>query len=145
VTASYGDVLQGYLIKALEKTGNVIDKSVDMVMEQAPILVKEVLQWYFAYNLIQLIMGLVIMLSVFGYWYSQIKLGVAQSKLQHKDRSIYFTSEGHELGRYALNVFMIIPFFVSMFMINLEWLKIWIAPRLWLIEYTSQLIKSVKH
>lgn len=25
--------------------------------------------------------------------------------------------------------------------INLEWLKIWIAPKLWLIEYAAQLVK----
>jgi hypothetical protein len=57
--ASAGDILKTYLVKALEKTGNLIDKSVDIVMEQAPILVHEVLNWYFAYNLIWFIAGII--------------------------------------------------------------------------------------
>jgi len=143
VSATYGHILQGYLIKALEKTGNVIDKSVDMVMEQAPLLVQEVLHWYFAYNLIQFIVGLVIVIIVVVFWYKQFAWGVTQSKLERKLQSDYYTDADGQVVRYILNAIMFIPLIIGFVMMNLEWLKIYIAPRLWLIEYTANLVKPV--
>lgn len=140
VSASVDEILKTYLIKALDNTGNLIDKSVDLVMEQAPILVNEVLHWYFAYNLIWFIVGITMCISVLTYWYKQFVWGTNQGKLITSEQSVWF--DGDEGGfRYALNAFLLIPFMVGAFQLNLQWLQIWISPRLWLIEYTANLIK----
>ena len=34
----------------------------------------------------------------------------------------------------------IFVFLIAMSRINLEWLQIWLAPKVWLIEYASKLI-----
>ncbi len=125
VTTSSSEILQGYLIKALDKTGNLVDKAVDMVTEQAPLLIQEVLKWYFAYNLILFILGIVV---IIGTIYGVRKLVK------------YVDADGAE---YLL-VAGILAFVgtISSSLINLQWLKIWIAPRLWLIEYTTNLVKN---
>jgi hypothetical protein len=30
---------------------------------------------------------------------------------------------------------------ISAMLINIEWLQIWIAPKVWLLEYAAQLVK----
>lgn len=133
VEKGYDGILKQYLIKALESTGNLIDKSVDMVMQQAPILVQEVLHWYFAYNLILFILGL-IMLGVLAF------LNFKFYKME-----LRFMKSGHDDGFLWLPVFVVdVAAFLTIVFncINLTWLKILIAPRLWLIEYATQLVKA---
>lgn len=128
--SSYEDILKTYLITALEKTGNLVDKSVDMVMEQAPILMQEVLHWYFAYNLILFILGLIVLIAIAVIDYKLIKW--EQSDRSDKDGFGYFVS-------FMFSVITIPLTFLIL--INLTWLKIYIAPRLWLIEYAASLVK----
>lgn len=127
VTEKAGDILATYLIKALDKTGNAVEKSVDMVMEQAPLLVHEMLNWYFTYNLIQFVAGIVL----FGL---TIYVAPKITKRHWK------TSEGFIIVPVACA--SIIAFVMCSALVNLQWLKIWIAPRLWMIEYTAELIKT---
>ena len=140
VATSTDEILKTYLIKALDNTGNLIDKSVDMVMEQAPILVNEVLHWYFAYNLLWFIVGLVMCSSVLAYWYHQFAWGTKQEKLNGSEQSPWFDGDAGAV-RYIFNALLFIPFVIGAVNMNIEWLKIWISPRLWLIEYTTNLIK----
>ena len=138
VAQTTDDMLKGYLLTALQKTGNVMDKAVDMVIEQTPILVQEILHWYFAYNLIICItsilgIGLIIWLNVKQYnWVKK------QSELPSKQQSEVYNCWTD--GVFISNIFQIIPIGFMASMINLTWLKIIIAPRLWLIEYAANLI-----
>jgi len=142
---SYDEILKGYLVKALEQTGNLIDKSVDIVMQQAPILVQEMLHWYFAYDLIKMIIGMFLFFGVIGMWYYQFSWGVKQSKMHYEERSKWYEDSDYGFGRIIFMVMLLIPFVVGFCLMNLDWLKIYIAPRLWLIEYTANLVKSAGH
>lgn len=126
VAATSGDILTGYLIKALEKTGNLVDKSVDMVMEQAPLLVQEMLRWYFAYNLILFISAIVLGIVLYTGAYKLAK---------------HFWKESDGISGFTAAVVCAFGTLPLIAMFNLEWLKIYIAPRLWLIEYTANLLK----
>ena len=122
----YNEILKQYLITALEKTGNVLDKSVDMIMEQAPILIQEILHWYFAYNLFLTIAGaLLIVFTLYAGNYTHNKI-----KNLEWDEAFYIS--------YIIHFFII---FSGAMMMNLQWLKILIAPRLWLIEFAARLVK----
>lgn len=127
VHASTDEILKTYLVKALEKTGNLVDKSVDIVMEQAPILVQEVLHWNFAYNLILFVFAII----------SFIILIVIDRKAYNYVKNIDDIWLLFPVG--VINVFWVM--ITSITLMNVQWLKIAIAPRLWLIEYTAQLIK----
>lgn len=142
VATTANGILTTYLVKALDKTGNVIDKAVDMVQEQAPLLVHEVLQWYFTYNLIMFIIALTIVLALIIINYKHAKWTLAQGKLPTNDQSDFYNEEGWIMFRFFGTAAQIIPFIIAWNLFNLDWLKIWIAPRLWLIEYTAQLVKS---
>lgn len=120
------EILQVYLIRALDKTSNMVDKAVDMVTEQSPILIQEVLKWYFAYNLILFVCGLAVL--GLGFY------------LTNRVRKWIDSHDGFDYMIAA--VAFSISCMVASSLINLQWLKIWIAPRLWLIEYTADLVKK---
>lgn len=122
------EILKGYLIKALEATGNVVDKAVDMVQTQAPILVQEVLHWYFAYYLIMFILAIVGLIAMIVI-----------------DKKIYKWAQG-DIDRIFFSCMLggivnLVAFAFLIHNLNLQWLKIYIAPRLWLIEYAASLVK----
>lgn len=125
--ADYSKAIEPLLIKALEATGNAVDKAVDVVQEQAPILVHEMMTWYFVYNLIQAIASVVVAFVVY-----KIVMRVYRNVQEKKwDDFAYFPTA----------ILIGITLFLCGIMFNLQWLKIWIAPRLWLIEYTASLVK----
>lgn len=128
IATSSSDVLNAYLIDALTKTGNTIDKSVDMVMEQTPALVSETLHWYFTYNLMLCIASIIII--IFAY------IGLRKVNMMFDE----FADKSMVL--FTISLCASIAF---AFTFNIQWLKIYIAPRLWLIEYTMHLMKSTTH
>lgn len=137
--ASYGDILKHYMVAALEKTGNLVDKSVDLVMEQAPILIQEVLHWYFAYNLILFIIGI----ALLGFQFYVIRKTHLYLKAEGEKPASYGGTRGYDEFMWAPIGLILVIYNLIVFAscINLTWLKIWIAPRLWLIEYTAELVK----
>jgi len=127
VAMSSSDLLTVYLGKALEKTGNVIDKAVDMVQEQAPLLVHEVLVWYGTLGLIKFITA-VLLMTVGNYVIYRLvkKLWAAVGE----PTIILAIASEIVLSAASIHLF------------NLDWLKIWLAPRLWLIEYATNMMKA---
>ena len=98
-------------------------------MTQAPILVHEILSWYFTYNLILFIFSIVL-LTVGNYtWY---RLGK------------WILIKDHDYIPVVL-VPITVGNLAALTLFNLDWLKIWLAPRLWLIEYTANLVKQQTH
>lgn len=129
-----GDVLADKLLKAMDATGNAVDKAVDFVMEQTPLLVQEVLHWYFAYYLIMFILGFVVV-GALAYLTYRTNKWIKSKK--DDDYMVAWLPIG------VINLIGIVVACDSLF--NLTWLKIYIAPRLWLIEYTTQLVKHATH
>ena len=133
ITTSSDEILKQYLIKALDKTGNMVDSAIDIVQQQVPLLINEVLHWYLTYDLIKFICGIIIIIFV-------IFLNIKVWELDSEE----FVDGGLPVMTICIATISIISLlFTFDTLINLEWLKIWIAPRLWLIEYTSHLVKGV--
>jgi hypothetical protein len=114
-------ILQG-LITTIEKTK-------DFAMEQAPILAREIISFNMALHLIGIIIGAI--LSVASYFV--IRRAFRLSDDNDADPVIIVTLLGSILLPIAACVF---------FGINVdEFLKCWLAPRLYLLEYMRAFIK----
>lgn len=134
IGSTYDGILKGYLIRALEASNNVVDKAVDTVMEQTPLLVDEVLRWYFTYNLITFLFAIVLLPLAFV-----VTGKILESEWWKKSDTFY----GDPTPMFTVIVMNLLVFVIFLTQFNLQWLKIWVAPRLWLIEYTATLVKSM--
>lgn len=124
--------LNNKLIEALTASMETIGDIKDFTIEQAPEVLQQALVWYGVYYFILFIVALVLLgLSIkFGIqWGSYIKNYKATS---YSDDTQLWNS----LGLLGTSIFMLTGILL---MINLQWLQIWIAPKLWLLEWLKGL------
>lgn len=120
--------LQNALTEILNKTINGIDSSVEFMEAQLPDVIEQLLMWY----MVKSVAGnlgaiLLIAISLFAAW-----------------KTVKFMGGKNALDYVHLitPVSVVCPFviFFSIVALDLEWLQIWIAPKLWLIEYAANLV-----
>ena len=107
----------------------------EVAMAEIPLVVQELL----TYNFVTSLVGFICWLSVaIGSWYGVyrfFKWGL--SKNNGGKTNIYI----HDMEAMAIFA----PFMALMlspwFLLNTAWLKIWLAPRVYLLEYAASLIK----
>lgn len=113
----------------------------DFLVAELPATVTELLRWVFWSSLIEFIIGIL----CFVY----IALVVRFILKNHKadwfhQRSSYGTTElsfGAAITVAISIVTSIFAVFTGLIMVNLTWLKVMVAPRIYVIEYLSQLIR----
>ncbi len=114
-----------------------IGAAVDMLQEQAPLLVKELMRWHFCQSLLFFLCGLafgVAVIIVTKTVFNKVRDAelALEAANKYADESLKFIS--------LLLFSLLIPAIVIMGS-NLIWLKIWIAPRLFLMEYITNIFK----
>ncbi|MGD8305017.1 MAG: hypothetical protein PVF17_00050 [Ignavibacteria bacterium] len=123
------------------------DQAKEFITSQTPEIIQQTLLWYGFYNFILVIASFVILfLSIFISYkiYKKITKDFDDGKSWTRYNSRYnsnLTSDIYDFIKVSTILLPIIgiPIFISM--VNIEWLKIWIAPKLWLIEFASNLVK----
>lgn len=120
--------LQLALKDILEKALASLDTAVDFLSGQIPIVVHEVLVWNLVYNLVLFVVAMTILVVVPLLWWKK-----RESMMEYCDDGFNFT--------LLSAVIFAVPAMIVFACMNLEWLKIWLAPRLWLVEYAANLVK----
>lgn len=130
--------LQSALAEILNKTINGIDSSVAFMQAELPDVIEQLLLWYAISNLIYALFGALI-----------IFLSYLAIKKPKKGRSNWMWNwydhcDSHDMTDIApFSTLIIIPAGVGLMFISnvMESLQIWIAPKIWLIEYAASLVK----
>jgi len=115
-----------------------ISQTREFVIDQVPLVIQELLAWNFWTRLLDFCIGVLIpILLVFAIRYAWRKMHeLAEAENQCCDEDEYFPF-------FLITFFMSIIFgMMSLVHLNLEWLQIIIAPRLWLLEYAADLVRS---
>ncbi|EOI3556453.1 hypothetical protein ACMSZQ_002773 [Cronobacter dublinensis] len=120
------------LVELLQKASNGIDAAVSFSQAQVPDVVKQLLLWNSVSS--ALFQIFVIAFLAFYAW-SSVK---ALNKLNNGALD--------EIGDGLCVVWMVFGGIASLilfvgFWMNFDWLKIWLAPKLYLIEYAASLVK----
>ena len=115
------------LIEAYESLLTNLTTIQDFVIEETPIVLQQVLAWEFAVNLIWFIIGLVLLITVIVVIVTLMKQAIKENNDE------------------APLIILILGIFVGIFPLiivisTIDWLKILIAPKIFLIEYLSNLI-----
>ena len=125
-------ILEQYLAKVGEKVLTVADKGMELAAEQVPDYIQQLLMWYGIRQFIVFVVSIAFMIGVVIAAYKWVKW----------IRTDGFDEES-EFKYILYTIFWLTEafvFVVAISNINLEWLQIWLAPKVWLIEYAGKLI-----
>lgn len=127
--------LQKVLADIITRVTSGADAAIQFGKEQIPEVLKQLLIWNFTFSFLiwfsatAIIVGYIIwMLTKFKWWFKNQKT----------------TTSEQDAAVTAISVIWGIITFIMIFVFwcNLDWLKIWVAPKLYLLEYAASLIKS---
>lgn len=116
---------------ALIEIINDVVNAKEFIISEIPEVVSQLLAWNFTISLISFLTFIVLTVIAVKY---EIKFF----------KSDLFKGFKSAIGEAAYLFSGFITFFIHVFifgLLNADWLKIWIAPKLYLIEYVANLIK----
>jgi len=129
--------LQSALALLIEKTLGGIDAASQLLMSEMPDVLYQLLLWY---GVKSALMTLTAIIAIPLYIRAEIKVfNACNSKdIEGSDNGVFLIGGYGMLGclvRIPIIAFLI--FLLSS--LSLEWLQIWIAPKIWLLEYAASL------
>lgn len=127
------DQLEKALADVLISTSNTVGEAKDFLLQEIPDVARQALLYYGVQNFIYFLFA-VIMFGVLNY-----KL-IKCFKAKENPLLSGTKDEPSVFGIIFLVVYSA-GTCVAIGLVNLTWLKIWLAPKLWLIEYANSLIK----
>ncbi|MBN4658406.1 hypothetical protein H3284_21090 [Escherichia coli] len=132
------------LVELLQKASNGIDAAVSFSQAQIPDVVHQLLIWSFVHSALFQVAGLLLLIAA-------IKLpSFARTARNNSERWTSFDgrpNDGHFISSVYYDICTVfVPIFGSIMGVliiafNFEWLKILLAPKLFLIEYAASLVK----
>jgi len=123
--------LEQALAVLITKSLDSVDAAGQFLKAEIPDVISQLLVWYGWYNFILFIFGIALLVGIVWGNYIQYKLV--------KKHWITIRQADGEVG-LVFNMFQILWFIPLTVLIDVKWLQIWIAPKIWLIEYASKLI-----
>jgi len=142
MTEELTNELNKQLIEVLKGTTETVSQAKEFIIGELPDVVYQLLLWYGAYNAIVAIIGIVVFYLSLKYTKQLFKKPEKGKTTTMWEWSSIDDAHTPNVGFFILLVLWI-PYIISINMMNITWLKIWIAPKIWLIEYTATLAKGV--
>lgn len=124
------------LATLIEQATTGIDASVSFLQAELPDVIYQLLMWHSVKSGVFFLLGIAILVVGVAIDY---KLGTHLWS-KYKDEKAY-DRDGFWLG-YGLagTIPRCVVYIGGLTLLNLTWLKIWIAPKVWLIEYAAKLV-----
>lgn len=122
--------LEDVLINLISKTVGGIEKGAEMVMDQLPEVIQQLLMWEMISSFIFFIISIIFFLAIPSYW-------IWLNKSWKRVESSSCGETCFNIGLFGSMLF----FFIACITMNLTWLKIYLAPKVFLIEYMANLVK----
>lgn len=134
------DQLQTALANAIGMGIDSLNASQDVILGQLPEVVQQLLVWKATLSVVLCLVGIVA-LALVAWSFKFYRRGEPDERGLYKE-SIFFASRGEvDIGVILLAFTQLVLLVLGLALINLEWLKIWLAPKIFLIEYVAKLAK----
>lgn len=123
-----------------------IEKAADFTVEQAPMVVQELLLWNFTTSLVTSIFGWVLFITA-SLILSKTLIAYKNNKEWTLDKNYSYRETSHLAIVLVVGSGVFIGLYLAIAALvystgdGLNWLKISIAPRVWLLEYAADLVK----
>lgn len=142
------DQLQSALAQMIEKAMTGVDAATEFMVAETPEVVQQLLSWYMLWSFLKFLLGATILICVIVAWWKGPKgLGECLNPDANRWDRKYKWSLTHDKDGDAFMFFLtgLATAFVTLigvaFASSFDWLKILIAPKIWLLEYASSLVK----
>ena len=138
--------LQQALAQVIEKATDGVQSGVSFLSAELPDVIHQLLMWKMIESLVMCIAGITL-LSVMTYIlikYSGVGAKIKDSDSRWKTHQITLTHDAEGDIAPWIPVTITIPVLAALgcaSLVNIDWLKIWIAPKVYLIEYAASLVK----
>lgn len=138
------------LAELLQKAVSGIDQAVAFSQAQVPDVIHQLLVWEFVYSFIMFLlaaMSVVPVVFLIKRHVQRVPNGVIDRGWDRGNPRFVRTLIWDEDGTLSLAMAFITPALILYFvwlicvLTDLSWLKIWLAPKLYLLEYAAHLIK----
>lgn len=137
--------LQTTLAELINKSIAGTEGAANFLQAEIPDVIHQLLLWRAVYGLIEFLLGIIILCGyVWVGWYIFTVWLNTEVPGKCRDSEPRPRSDEYEPLMVALfygGVGVIMFFVVQLSLLNLTWLQIWAAPKVWLIEYAVKLIK----
>lgn len=137
------DKLENALADAIEKANSGIDAATEFVMSELPEVIQQALTWYAIESAIFFCIGLIMALFAFKFFKSQLLFLKTKEGTARWARWSEHDHDLNGLGMLYVGICAILDLVYICMMIdgvsNWDWIKILVAPKLWLIEYAAKL------
>lgn len=124
--------LQKALAEIIGKVNGGIDGATSFMSAQLPDVVNQLLAWYAAKSLIMCSLALVVLMV----WFFAERYAINTLRTNMADTDTWLI--GYVFVGSAIRLAPVM--FISC-TANIDWLQIWLAPKIWLIEYAASLAK----
>lgn len=116
----------------------------DFMLSNVPDVVQQAMTWYFVQSLGVCLVGIVVLVVVYLF---DARIGMALAK-RTRERRLYESTRSVLLEEDFFDPYLLFGSLLRLpvygvalcLAIEFEWLKIWIAPKLWLIEKAAELL-----
>lgn len=129
--------LQEELLKIVANINTGTKTAWGFLTEHTPDVIGQLLLWHGVYSFVLFLIGFlgsVIILIWVLYFLKNITTILKDYNLTEQETKI----QARAIMGGILSFFSLCCFIICM---NIEWLKIWIAPKVWLLEYIAGLVK----
>ncbi len=113
--------VENAVVEIINKAIQGIDSTTDFLLSEIPEVIQQLLMWHFAKSLALCVLFFSLSIVVAIYLFKALK-----------------ESTNSEL---IFILFCFLAIFVPVTLLNNSWLMIWITPKVWLIEYTANLVR----
>lgn len=129
--------LEKSLVTILDKTIAGVEQGVAFLSTEIPDVIRQLLMWHGIKNLIYFFVAMACIVPAVYFAKKSVYVTRVDGFEWFDDCDP--TKEGMTAIFWSIiAACMIIPIIIFL---NIEWLQIWIAPKVWLIEYASSLVK----
>lgn len=130
--------LQQAVTTMIQQALEAFNKGASFMAAEIPDVVNQLLMWHAIRSAAMTALGVLILVVFVVTSYYQVKWWVAKDPNSRYDERRINMAYGSAV---LLNLIWILPVAFAISIINLTWLQIWIAPKVWLIEYAARMIK----
>lgn len=115
----------------LNKSLSGIDATKDFLNQELPGVIREVLMWHGVYSFLLAVLAVALFICSFVCMRYVFKEGFSEKYSLTKE----------DIKNIARCIFSFIATFIGLMIFDLTWLQIYIAPKVWLIEYSKTFVK----
>ena len=138
--------LQQALAQVIEKATDGVQSGVSFLSAELPDVIHQLLMWKMIESLVMCIVG-ISLTSVMTYIlikYSGVGAKIKDSDSRWKTHHITLTHDAEGDIAPWIPATIAVPVIAALgflSLVNIDWLKIWLAPKVYLIEYAASIVK----